>query len=242
MENIKSIVKDRYAKIATAPSKKSCCGESSVEFLINKHYDPDELGDVQIADLGLGCGSPTTFSEINNGMHVLDLGSGAGIDVFIASKHVGPTGMVIGLDMTPEMIARANKNAETLGIRNVEFRLGEIEQIPVDSNSIDLVISNCVINLVPDKSKAFAEIYRTLKPGGAFVISDMATSGIMPDTLRNDTERWTECVSGALDKEEYLRLIAAAGFKEIQVVSTSNDQTHSTDNFKLLWITVKGRK
>lgn len=242
MEHIKSAVKDRYAKIATAPSRKSCCGDGSVDVVINKHYSPNELGDVQIAYLGLGCGSPTAFSEIKEGMHILDLGSGAGIDVFIASKHVGPAGKVIGLDMTPEMIERAKHNAETLEIHNVEFRLGEIEQMPVDTNSIDLVISNCVINLVPDKSRAFAEIYRVLKPGGTFSISDMVTVGTMPEAVRNNPELWSGCVAGALDKGEYLNLIAGAGFKNVEVVKETKDSTCSADNLKLSSITVKAVK
>jgi|ERR1041385_1296169 SAM-dependent methyltransferase len=242
MEDIKETVRDRYAKIATSPSRKSCCGNGTVELLINKHYDAAEIADIQIADLGLGCGSPTSFSELKEGMTVLDLGSGAGIDVFLASKHVGAAGKVIGVDMTPQMIERAQQNAITLGIQNVEFRLGEIENMPVETGTADLVISNCVINLVPDKTKAFTEIYRVLKPGGKFIISDIVTSGTMPDEIRDNVELWSSCVAGALDKEQYLKIIAAAGFTDIQPITLTKDEKLSSKSFQLLSMTVKGRK
>jgi SAM-dependent methyltransferase len=169
------------------------------------------------ADLALGCGIPTDYAGIRPGMTVLDLGSGAGNDVFIAAKETGPDGLVIGVDMTQAMIAKANENKEKLGTANVDFRLGEIEAMPVDSDSVDVIISNCVLNLVPDKAKAFAEMYRVLKPGGSFAVSDIVVEGDMPEHLRSVATMYAGCVSGAVQREQYLGLIRQAGFIDVAV-------------------------
>ncbi|MBI3364002.1 MAG: arsenite methyltransferase [Ignavibacteriae bacterium] len=239
MENIKNMIQERYGKIA---AEGRGCGSSCGCSDASMADEYTGLAELDIANLGLGCGIPTEFADIREGMTVLDLGSGAGIDVFIASKHAGVSGKVIGIDMTQQMIDRARANAESLGIRNVEFRLGEIEQMPVESNSVDRVISNCVLNLVPEKRKAFAEIYRVLKPGGAFIISDIVMNGTMPDELRDDAAMWAECVSGAIGKNEYLAIIREAGFKNIQFLKERTYQDFSKDDFTLLSMTVKGVK
>ena len=174
------------------------------------------------SNLGLGCGNPTAIAGIAKGETVLDLGSGAGFDCFLAAKQVGPMGRVIGVDMTPEMLGRARENAETTGYENVEFRLGEIEHLPVADQSVDLIISNCVINLSPDKASVFAEAYRVLKPGGRFTVSDIMIKGDLPDSVREDAAAYSACVAGAIDREEYLSLIAGAGFTNVEVDSESN--------------------
>ncbi len=173
-------------------------------------YDPN-------ADLGLGCGLPTEFARIQPGNTVLDLGSGAGNDCFIARAETGPTGKVIGVDFTPAMIQRARENAEKLGYNNVEFRQGDIEDLPVSDNSIDVVASNCVLNLVPDKQKVFNEIRRVLRPGAHFSISDVVLVGELPDALRNAAEMYAGCVSGAMQMDEYLSIIREAGFDNVTV-------------------------
>jgi len=239
MDRIKTQIQETYGRIATQGGGcgSSCgCSDSSMA----DQYT--NLGDIAIADLGLGCGIPTEFADLREGLTVLDLGSGAGIDAFITAKQVGPKGKVIGVDMTPQMIARARENALHLGMTNVDFRRGEIEDMPVDANSIDRVISNCVLNLVPEKPRAFAEIYRVLKPGGMFVVSDMVTQGAMPDVLRNDAAMWAECVSGAIDKDEYIRIIGQAGFQNIEVLKERTYQEYTRNDFALLSITVKGVK
>jgi len=177
----------------------------------------DDDTSVASADLGLGCGMPTQFARINPGDTVLDLGSGAGVDVLRAARLVGESGKVIGVDMTPEMIARAQANAANGGFTNVEFRQGEIEALPVEDSSIDVVLSNCVINLVPDKRQAFREIYRVLRPGGRLSISDMVTYGTMPDEIRQDLTLWAGCIAGAIDRDEYLQIIRDSGFDEINI-------------------------
>ena len=169
------------------------------------------------ADLGLGCGLPTQFAHIKAGDVVVDLGSGAGNDCFVARAETGETGRVIGLDMTPAMIDRARKNAKTLGYTNVEFVYGDIEEMPLPESLADVVVSNCVMNLVPDKQKAFAETYRILKPGGHFSMSDIVLVGDLPDGLRRDAELYAGCVSGAIPEQDYLRLVAEAGFTGVLV-------------------------
>jgi arsenite methyltransferase len=217
--SIKDVVKKKYAEIVTDAS--GCCaggcGSADGSFLdISDNYteldgyNPD-------ADLGLGCGVPTEFAEIAAGDVVLDLGSGAGNDVFVARALVGQSGRIIGVDMTEAMIAKANSNRDKLGFTNVEFRLGEIEDLPVSANEIDVVISNCVLNLVPDKARAFAELYRVLKAGGRFCVSDVVTVGEIPAALRESAEMYVGCVAGASDKETYLDTIRAAGFTDLQV-------------------------
>ncbi len=218
-EDIKSVVKDTYTEIAERKPSCGCgstCGcEDDVLMLVEsysklKGYQPE-------ADLHLGCGIPTAGSQIKAGDVVLDLGSGAGNDVFVARTLVGETGRVIGVDMTEAMITRATGNNARFGFDNVEFRLGEIENLPVETGTIDVVISNCVLNLVPNKEKAFAEIYRVLKPRGCFSISDIVSTRPLPEKLRKVAELYARCVSGALVKEDYLRIISNAGFESIKV-------------------------
>ncbi len=222
-DEIKEIVKDKYGEIARTAgmaSSCSCCGSGSTAAPIYTTFSPDyskKDGYVKDADLGLGCGIPTDTVNIKPGETVVDLGSGAGNDVFIAQRLVGATGTVIGIDMTEAMLERARQNAKKLGYTNVEFRLGEIEQLPVEDNAADVVVSNCVINLVPDKLKAFQEIYRVLKPGGRFGVSDIVITGTLPAAIQSAAEMYAGCVAGALKKETYLRIIADAGFAGIAI-------------------------
>lgn len=220
-EAIKEVVKERYGAIARAPKKMSCCGPSDCcGDSLETTFLPEEYknleGRVQDADLGLGCGIPTD-TVINEGDTVVDLGSGAGTDVFIARRKVGESGRVIGVDMTPDMVERARKNAQKLGFTNVEFHLGEIEKVPLPSNTADLVVSNCVFNLLPDKRKGFDETFRILKPGAHFSISDMVVSQGIPAALQKAAALYTGCVAGALVKEDYLETIRQSGFVNIQV-------------------------
>ena len=222
---IKELVKEKYSAIAGQQREQnlsSCCGatESCNGDLYNimsddysklEGYNPD-------ADLGLGCGLPTEFAQIKKGDTVIDLGSGAGNDVFIARRIVGENGNVIGIDFTEKMIERANENAIKLGYRNVEFRHGDIDNMPVFSNKADVVVSNCVLNLVPNKHKAFSEIYRVLKPGGRFSISDIViTGGALPEKWKQVAELYAGCVAGAMQKQEYLDIIKEAGFESIML-------------------------
>ena len=220
-EKLKELVREKYSEIALqdkAVNESSCCGASccsdevynimSDDYTTLKGYNPD-------ADLGLGCGLPTQFAKIKKGDVVIDLGSGAGNDCFIARSETGETGKVIGIDMTEAMIARARTNVEKLGYNNVEFRLGEIEKMPVTSNVADVVVSNCVLNLVPDKKKAFAEIHRVLKPGGHFSISDVVLIGTLPSKIIETAALYAGCISGAVQKEEYLNIIKETGFENI---------------------------
>lgn len=249
-EQLKEAVREQYGKIAL--SGNSCCGpncgcgsentEQLVSISMNDPYANADQKITEVADLGLGCGTPTAFADLEAGMRVLDLGSGAGIDVFLAAQKVGVTGKAIGIDMTDAMIDRANANKEKLGMTNAEFRKGEIENLPVDSNSIDRVISNCVINLVPDKKKAFSEIYRVLKIGGKFTISDVVSVGKIPNEVRDDMLLWAGCVSGAMEKEEYLTVIKAAGFVDVNVVSEKPYPSDDGIPFRLESVTVVGVK
>ena len=218
-DQIKEVVKRKYAEIVTGES--SCCGggcgSASGEFLdISEDYTSLD-GYAPDADFGLGCGTPTALAGIRAGDVVLDLGSGAGNDAFIARAAVGNTGRVIGVDMTDEMLARANRNRDKLGYENVEFRLGEIENMPVADGEADVVISNCVLNLVPDKRAAFAEVFRVLRPGGHFCISDVVLTGELPPGLRESAEMYVGCVAGALDRESYLDIIRSTGFLGTEV-------------------------
>ncbi len=250
-EELKQAVREQYGKIASSVPTKSGCGpncgcdsnsQQPVSISMNDSYVNADEKITEAADLGLGCGTPTAFADLEEGMTVLDLGSGAGVDVFLASQNVGATGKAIGIDMTDAMIDRANVNKEKLGIANAEFRKGEIENLPVDSNSVDRIISNCVINLVPDKKKAFSEIYRVLKIGGKFTISDVVSVGTIPNEVRDDMQLWAGCVAGAMEREEYLNVIKAAGFVDVAVVSKK--PYHSDDGipFKLESVTVSGMK
>ena len=224
-DQLREMVRRKYAEIVTKPLSSCCtpaCGSGDQvreDFdMIGDAYD-GVSGYVADADLGLSCGVPVEHAGLRPGQTVLDLGSGAGLDVFVARSEIGESGHVIGVDMTAEMIARARGNAKKSGFTNVEFRLGEIEHLPVVSDSIDVVISNCVLNLVPDKPRAFAEIFRVLKPGGHFCISDIVSSQELPEWLKGIAESYAGCVSGAIPKEAYLKLIQETGFGHIEVAS-----------------------
>ncbi|WP_242918584.1 arsenite methyltransferase [Pontibacter liquoris] len=222
-EELKKLVKDKYSEIALqskAQNEASCCGATgccTVDYAIFADNYTQLEGYNSDADLGLGCGVPTEFAQIKIGDTVLDLGSGAGNDCFMARALVGESGKVIGVDMTEAMIAKARENADKLQFNNVEFRQGEIEHLPLAANRVDVVISNCVLNLVPDKQKAFAETFRVLKPGGHFSISDVVLVGELPQGIVQASEMYAGCVSGAIQKEAYLRIIQEAGFENITV-------------------------
>jgi len=223
-EDLKLIVKEKYGEIASQSklaNQSSCCGSTSsccdVDYTIfsddysgQEGYNPD-------ADLGLGCGIPTNYAAIKKGDHVLDLGSGAGNDCFVARAIVGVTGKVTGLDFTEAMLEKANENKQKLGYTNVEFVKGDIEEMPLPDNSFDVVVSNCVLNLVPDKHKAFAEIMRVLKPNGHFCVSDVVIKGDLPEKLRKDAEMYAGCVSGAIEMDEYLDIIREKGFQNVSI-------------------------
>lgn len=223
-EDIKSVVREKYGEIANQSKEQnelSCCGAtgccSGVDYTIFSEnyeklagYNPD-------ADLGLGCGIPTEFASIKAGDTVIDLGSGAGNDCFVARALVGETGQVIGIDMTKAMIEKARINAEKLNFKNVEFRLGEIEKMPVTAEKADVVISNCVLNLVPDKQKAFCEIFRVLKKGGHLSVSDVVLKGELPEKLQEAAEMYAGCVSGATQMNQYIGIIHHTGFSDIQI-------------------------
>lgn len=220
---IKAMVQRKYADIAMQTKEanaSSCCGSgcctTEVTTIMSEDYGQLE-GYNPEADLGLGCGLPTQFAKIKKGDTVIDLGSGAGNDCFIARNEAGEDGRVIGIDFTPAMIERAKHNAQKLGFSNVEFRQGDIENIPVTANMADVIVSNCVLNLVPDKGKVFKEIYRVLRPGGHFSISDVVIVGNLPEALRSDAEMYAGCVAGAIDKESYIGLIKENGFSNITV-------------------------
>src|SRR6476659_9695870 len=222
-EQVKDLVRQKYSEIALQEketNQSSCCGSGCCstevynimadDYTQVAGYNPD-------ADLGLGCGLPTQFASIKKGDVVIDLGSGAGNDAFIARHETGETGKVIGIDFTPAMIARARHNAEVRGFNNVEFRQGDIEEMPVTSNKADVIVSNCVLNLVPNKHKVFSDIFRVLKPGGHFSISDIVPEGNIPEKWKQIAELYAGCISGAIQKKEYLDIIEEAGFTNILV-------------------------
>ncbi|HEY3250481.1 MAG TPA: arsenite methyltransferase [Ignavibacteria bacterium] len=224
-EQLKNLVKESYTKIAEqskSQNESSCCGAAGCcsdevdyatfaeDYKKLKGYNPD-------ADLGLGCGVPTVFAQIKEGDTVIDLGSGAGNDVFVARAITGKTGRVIGIDMTDAMIEKARKNNNKLGFTNVEFRFGDIENLPVEDNTADVTISNCVLNLVPDKKKAFKEIYRTMKSGGHFSVSDIVIKGNLPQAVKIAGELYAGCIGGAIDINEYLNIINQTGFINVEV-------------------------
>ena len=222
-EKIKEMVKQKYSEIALQDKEtnaSSCCGTGGCSMEVYNIMSEDYAtleGYNADADLALGCGLPTQFAKIKKGDIVIDLGSGAGNDCFIARHETGETGKVIGIDFTPAMINKARENAEKLNFNNVEFRLGDIEKLPVTANIADVVVSNCVLNLVPDKSKAVCEIFRVLKPGGHFSISDIVLVGILPEKIQHAAEMYAGCVSGALQKDEYLEIIRKTGFQNITI-------------------------
>ncbi len=223
-KEIKEIVKEKYGEIAKNTSKGCGCGCGSSNKIVGYTIMQDEYehldGYVAEADLGLGCGLPTEFAGIKEGDTVVDLGSGAGNDVFVARAIVGDSGKVIGIDMTEEMIAKANRNNQKLGYKNVEFKLGDIDSMPLENSVADVVVSNCVLNLVPDKRKAFAEIYRIIKPGGHFCVSDIVLKGELPVNLKKSAEMYAGCVAGAVQQDEYLKIIETIGFKNIEIKKT----------------------
>jgi len=247
--SIKDAVREKYGQIARQAS--SCCGPAcgcgtdagvAGTIIMNDLYDNADPAIRQNADLGLGCGTPAEFADLHPGMTVLDLGSGAGIDVFLAAKDVGPTGHVIGVDMTKEMVKRARENKIKLGADNTEFRLGEIERLPVDSGTVDRIISNCVINLVPDKRNAFREMHRVLRPGGKFAVSDIVSLGAIPASVRGDMAEWAGCVAGAVERDEYLAIVREAGFTDVRIARERSYQLPEGSPFGLLSITVTGTK
>lgn len=266
-EDLKNVVREKYAMIAEQSRDRnassccgatsSCCGDGMTYTIMADDYS-GRAGYVEDADLGLGCGIPTDAARLRPGMTVLDLGSGAGNDAFIAARSVGDEGMVIGVDMTEAMIAKANENKIKVGARNVDFRLGEIEALPVDSDSVDVILSNCVLNLVPDKRAAFTEMRRVLKSNGHFAVSDIVHDGDMPPALKSVAELYAGCVSGAIHKDEYLALIAEAGFTDVEickektidipedvlreVASTLPDDVATLNATRLLSVTVRARK
>ena len=222
-EEIKEMVKQKYAEIALQNQEtnaSSCCGSggcsTEVYNIMTDDYDHLE-GYNPDADLKLGCGLPTEFAKIKKGDYVVDLGSGAGNDCFVARAETGESGKVVGIDFTPEMIEKARNNADKLGFNNVEFRLGDIENIPLMSNVADVVVSNCVMNLVPNKPKAFAEVQRILKPTGHFSISDIVLVGDLPEKIKNAAEMYAGCVASAIQMEDYLKIIENSGFKNISL-------------------------
>lgn len=222
-EEVKELVKQKYSEIALQDKEtnaSSCCGaggcSTEVYNIMTDDYS-DVKGYNADADLGLGCGLPTQFALIKPGDTVVDLGSGAGNDCFVARAETGVEGKVIGIDFTPAMIAKARANASRLGYNNVEFRQGDIEDIPVEGSSVDVVVSNCVLNLVPNKSNVFDEIFRILKPEGHFSISDVVLVGKLPEALKKDAEMYAGCVSGAIQKDYYLGLIYASGFSNVKI-------------------------
>ena len=226
--DIKQIVKDKYGKAAlrVTTGGSSCCGSSSsrgeCDPITSKLYSTTETEGLpaDAAAASLGCGNPTALAELKPGESVLDLGSGGGIDVFLSAKRVGPTGKAYGLDMTDEMLALARENQRKAGVQNVEFLKGEIEQIPLPDNTVDVIISNCVINLSADKDRVLAEAFRVLKPGGRFAVSDVVVRGEVPAAIRRSVELWIGCVAGALEEQEYRDKLGKAGFEGIDVEPT----------------------
>jgi len=214
---VKAAVSEHYGEIAK--KGRSCCGSDPKGSELVKIYTPEELAALpkEAKDSNCACGNPVAIAELEPGQVVLDLGSGAGVDVFLAAKNVGPKGKAIGVDMTDAMLDKANRLAKRMGFDNVEFRKGEIEDLPVDSDSVDVIIRNCVINLVTDKDKVFREAYRALKPGGKLAISDRVLIKDLPDEAKEDLDLWSACVSGALMEDEYLSKIKRAGFVRVKV-------------------------
>jgi SAM-dependent methyltransferase len=258
LKNIKEKVKERYGALANRYTKPGevapieiydsrpqvaadCCGPTDCcsptsaaqeTTLAETLYDNADIASLpdSVTDISLGCGDPTAIASLKEGETVLDLGSGGGIDCFLAAKAVGPSGYVIGVDMTDNMLALANKNKAKMGLANVEFRKGEIEDLPVRSNSVDVIISNCVINLSPDKDAVFREAFRVLKPGGRLSVSDIVTEGHFPEQLRANVNAWAGCITGALDQEVYLQKMRQAGFAEVEVESRTSYGLEALDS------------
>lgn len=216
-DEIRKAVRDRYTRLAT--SQASCCGSAEAMCNCGSLYSQAEILSLPADAMAVsaGCGNPTAIANLREGMVVVDLGSGGGIDAFLAAKKVGPTGKVYGIDATPEMVHRARRTARENSVENVEFRLGEIEHMPLPDNVADVIISNCVINLAPDKGKVFEEAYRVLKPGGRLAISDIVLMKELPEEVRDSLSAWSSCVSGAITEEEYVGAIERAGFENVKV-------------------------
>ncbi len=240
--DIRTQVRDHYGSIAASfetAGKVGCCGPAESDCgcspstgvndidLVSKIYDSQDVESLpdEVAELSLGCGDPVTLASLEPGQTVLDLGSGGGIDCFLAGKRVGETGRVIGIDMTAEMIEKARSNKENLGAENVEFRLGEIEHLPVADETVDVVISNCVINLSPDKPQVFREAYRALRPGGRLAVSDIVTDGPLPERIKDNLSAWVGCLAGALDVKEYTAAIESAGFVDVKLTPVYLDES-----------------
>ncbi len=224
-DDLRDRVSERYGEIARrvggGPSTRSCCGEA-VDVVTGDLYSGDETSELPAAATmaSLGCGNPTALTELREGDVVLDLGSGGGIDVLLSAKRVGPTGKAFGLDMTDDMLELARRNQREAGVDNVEFLKGYLEDVPLPGDSVDVVISNCVINLSPDKGRALREAFRVLRPGGRFAVSDIVVRGPLDPQVRSSVEAWIGCVAGALDEDEYRRLLADAGFEDVDIEST----------------------
>ncbi|UCC38175.1 MAG: arsenite methyltransferase [Candidatus Aminicenantes bacterium] len=239
-KKIKKVVRDAYAKVASqgrsshkpteqedscCSSVSSCCGDVDFAGDISKKigYTEEDIKAVpEGANLGLGCGNPVALASLREGETVLDLGSGAGFDCFLAANEVGESGKIIGVDMTPEMVEKAQENAKRGNYQNIEFRLGDIENLPVEDNSVDVILSNCVINLSPDKKKVFKEAFRVLKPGGRLMISDIVLLKELPDFIKKSVEAYVGCISGAVLKDEYIEAIEGAGFAEVEIADETS--------------------
>jgi ubiquinone/menaquinone biosynthesis C-methylase UbiE len=222
---VKKYVKKRYSEIAQSGASccaTACCAASTTNVALQIGYSEDDLNNIpEAASMGLGCGNPVALASLQEGETVLDLGSGGGIDVFLAAKKVGIEGKAIGVDMTEDMVERSRALAKQYEYANVEFKFGEIENLPIENNSIDVIISNCVINLSPDKTKVFQEAYRVLKPTGRLLISDIVTEGELPDEIKQSFAAWASCVAGALERNQYLNTIQSVGFKDVRIVAES---------------------
>jgi arsenite methyltransferase len=248
---IKQAVRKRYSRFARdgtscCPTSASCsCSNAAVQAK-KIGYSKKELGKIpKEAVMGLGCGNPTALAGLRKGEIVLDLGAGAGIDVFLAADKVGSKGRVIGVDMTKAMVEKANRTAKKHGYKNVEFRLGEIEKLPVEDGSVDVIISNCVINLSPDKLRTYREAHRVLKPNGRILISDLVTEGELPETIKKNFDAWAGCIAGALEKGKYLDTIKKAGFRDVKIVSQntySETGQHRSLDGKITSVKVSARK
>jgi SAM-dependent methyltransferase len=221
-EAIHAAVQDHYRQEAEKFSSDCCGSKAPCDCSSSKNYEAEQLNDLPagLADVSLGCGNPVSAIDMREGDTVMDLGSGGGLDCFLSAKKVGPKGKVIGVDMTPEMIARAKTNALKAGVTNVEFRLGQIESIPAADGEVDVILSNCVINLSPDKPAVFREMFRTMKAGGRVAVSDIVTNGPMSSMVAKSLESWAGCIAGALDMKDYKDGLVAAGFQDVKVTPT----------------------
>lgn len=251
-DEIKQAVREQYSQIveqagqSCCSTNSSCCGSNPEAEAMLAGYTKEQLAQIpEESVLGLGCGNPAALADLKPGETVLDLGSGAGIDVFLASLKIGSQGKAIGVDMTPQMVKKANALAKDKGYDNVEFRLGEIENLPVADNSVDTIMSNCVINLSPDKARVFSEAHRVLRPNGKMVISDIVSEKPLPKVMQEDADAWSSCISGALVREDYLGKIKAAGFRTAEVIAERDfyaEAGEGKDMHRLFSITVRADK